>query len=96
MTQTNETLYMNNEKFGSTSYIGTWDQWKTGMENSFREWYADYENTLSDKLYHQEIDAEDSNPIPYEQWVEETMDECLSAATDEDVANYERLSTEQL
>lgn len=92
MKRTDNTLLVNNEKFGSISYVGTWGQWRTGMENSFREWYAEYQATLSDKLAHQEIVAEDANPIPYEQWVEETMDECLAVASDEDVVNYERLS----
>ena len=87
----NEQLYINDEKFGNVTYVGTWEEWRNGMEPSFREWYEDYKNTLADKLYHQEIGEEDATPISFEKWVEETMEESLSEVDEEAAAEYERL-----
>lgn len=86
-----EILYINDEKFGSVSYVGTWEEWRTGMERCFREWYEDYKNTLVNKVFHQEIDEEDATAMTFEEWVEEAMDESLSEATEEEIASHDRL-----
>ena len=87
----NETLYINDEKFGSVSYVGTWDQFRKSMEPAFQDWYKDYCNNLASDLY-QEIDEDDATPMPYEEWVEQAMEGSLSEASDEEIANHERLS----
>ena len=87
-----EQLYINDERFGNETYVGTWEEWRKGMELNYREWYDEYKADLADKLRHMEIDKEDANPMEYEAWVEMTMEECLSEVDEEESSEYERLA----
>jgi len=86
-----EQLYINDEKFGSVTYVGTWEEWRNGMVGSFRTWYAEYSNDLADKLHHQEIEEEDATPMEYDTWVRETMNKCLTEVDEKEAIEYERL-----
>jgi hypothetical protein len=85
------TLYINDERFGSVCYVGTWEEWKLRMDGALRGWYNVYYAYMHDQLYHQE--PFNGQPMSYEDWVEKTLDECLSVASEEDIARYDRLTT---
>jgi hypothetical protein len=84
-----DTLYINDGRFGSVCHVGTWEEWKRGMDSTFRGWYSVYYAYMHDQLYHQEPFNE--QPMSYEDWVEVTLDECLSVASEEDITQYDRL-----
>ena len=84
-----DTLYINNERFGSIRYVGTREEWKRGMDSTFRGWYSVYDAFMNDELYHQEPFNE--QPLSYEDWLEVTLDECLRVASEEEIARYARL-----
>jgi hypothetical protein len=84
-----DTLYVNDERFGSIYYVGTWEEWKHTMDSTFVGWYSVYYAYMHDQLYHQE--PFNGQPLSYEDWVEVTLDECLSIASEEDISRYDRL-----
>lgn len=83
-------LFINDERFDSVYRIGTWAEWKIGMESTLRGWYSVYFAFMHDQLYHQEPFNE--QPLTYEDWVEQTLDRYLREATPEEIARYDRLS----
>lgn len=86
----NETLYTNDEKFGESA-VGMWEQFRNKMDGNFRVWYNEYCDQFADQLAHGEIDADEANPLPYNDWVESIMDECLYEASADDIAKYAKL-----
>jgi hypothetical protein len=76
------TYYINDEYFGSESYVGTREEFKAGLEKAgtFQEWYRN--------AYAKREDGEDI--LDYEEWVENELDEHLSKASPEDIARFPR------
>lgn len=74
-------LFVNDERLGSISYVGTWEEWRRGMEPCFRTWYQEWLDKQEDG----------EKACTYEEWVESTMEESLSEATEEEIKKYERL-----
>ena len=86
-----DTLYINDERFGKVRYVGTWEDWKRRMDSALRGWYNVYYAYMHDQLYHQE--PFNGQPMLYEEWVEVTLDDCLTLASEADIARYDRLKT---
>jgi hypothetical protein len=85
-----DTLYINDERLASIRYVGTREEWKHCVDSRLRGWYNEYYAYMEDKCYHQEPFS--GQPMSYEDWVEERLDECLSVATGYDIERYDRLT----
>ena len=74
------TLYVNDEYFGHTSYIGTWNEWLIGMADCFRQWYNE-----------RDMDEPEMAALSYNEWVSDNMERHLTVADADDITDWPRL-----
>ena len=89
MTNSNETLYTASDSICSECYVGTREEWKIGNMDAFKSWYGDY---VSSTIQEARTDSE-KEIVEFEEWLESTLDDALHEAGEDEIEEYERLTT---
>jgi len=73
-----EILMINDERLGNESYIGIRNAFREIISESvWIEWFSDR--------------REDEQGLDYEEYIEETLNQCLRPATPEEIACHQRI-----
>jgi hypothetical protein len=75
------TLYANDEAFANQTFIGTRERFREALEPLWFDWYSNYVAQLSDETH----------PISLSEYIEDSLDTHLTAASDDEIATHKRL-----
>ena len=75
-----ETLYTASDRISSECMVGTREEWKAALSDSFKIWHQE-------KIQKEELDSD----LKLDDWIESQLDENLTEASDDQVKEYKSL-----